>query len=179
MEFKELSIPGLWLLTPTLVSDERGFFRRSFCVDEFAAHGLAPQTVQGNISVNSVKGTMRGFHYQQEPHGEAKTLTCVTGGIFNVVVDLRRESPTFLRSETMILDAIECRSVHVPKGCANAYLTLEEGTIIHYYMSERYVPGAARGFRYDDPAFGIAWPVPPELVSAKDLAYEPFDVNCL
>jgi dTDP-4-dehydrorhamnose 3,5-epimerase len=79
----------------------------------------------------------------------------------------------------MVLDAIDCRSVHVPKGCANAYLTLEQGTIIHYYMSERYVPGAARGFRYDDPAFGVSWPMPPELVSAKDLAYEPFDVNCL
>lgn len=179
MEFQELSIPGLWLLTPSLVSDERGFFRRSFCTDEFAAHGLAPQTVQGNISVNPVKGTMRGFHYQLAPHGEAKTLTCVTGRIFNVVVDLRRESPTFLRSEIMVLDAVECKSVHVPKGCANAYLTLEQGTIIHYYMSERYVPGAARGFRYDDPAFGISWPTPPGLVSAKDLAYEPFDVSRL
>jgi dTDP-4-dehydrorhamnose 3,5-epimerase len=108
MEFQQLSIPGLWFLTPTLVRDERGFFRRSFCADEFAVQGLAPQTVQGNISVKSVKGTLRGFPYQEEPHGEAKTLTCVTGKIFNVVLDLRRESPTFLRSEIMALDAIEC-----------------------------------------------------------------------
>ena len=179
MEFQELSIPGVWLLTPTLIRDERGFFRRSFCADEFAAHGIAPQAVQGNISVNSVKGTMRGFHYQQEPHGEAKTLTCVTGAIFNVVVDVRRESPTFMRSEGIVLDAVECRSIHVPKGCANAYLTLEHDTIIHYYMSERYAPGAARGFRYDDPAFGISWPMPPEVISAKDLAYELFNVDCL
>ena len=176
MEFQELSIPGLWLLTPSLVRDERGFFRRSFCADEFAAHGLAAQVPQGNISVNPVKGTMRGFHYQQRPHEEAKTLTCITGRIFNVVVDLRPESATFLRSEILVLDDVECKSVHVPKGCANAYLTLAEGTIIHYYMSERYVPGAAKGFRYDDPAFGIPWPMRPELISQKDLAYEPFDV---
>ena len=175
MDFKQLSIPGLWLLTPQLVRDERGFFRRSFCSDEFAAHGLEAQAPQGNISVNPVKGTLRGFHYQERPHGEAKTLTCVTGSIFNVVVDLRPESPMFLQWEALELDDVACKSVHVPKGCANAYLTTSENTIIHYYMSERFVPVAAQGFRYDDPAFGVPWPFTPTVLSEKDLNYAAFN----
>ena len=171
MDFKQLSIPGLWLLTPQLVRDDRGFFRRSFCSDEFAAHGLEATAPQGNISVNPVKGTLRGFHYQESPHGEAKTLTCVTGAIFNVTVDLRPDSPTYLQWESVELDDVECRSIHVPKGCANAYLTTSENTIIHYYMSERFAPMASKGFRYDDLAFNVPWPFTPALVSQKDLSY--------
>ena len=174
MEFKQLSLPGLWLLTPQLIRDERGFFRRSFCADEFAAHGLDPASPQGNLSVNPVEGTLRGFHYQEPPYGEAKTLTCVTGSIFNVTVDLRPDSPMYLKWEAVELDAVECKSLHVPKGCANAYLTTSENTIIHYYMSERYTPTAACGFRYDDPYFNIPWPSEVRMISQKDRDYPPF-----
>ncbi len=174
MKFKKLSVDGLWLLTPQLLRDERGFFRRSFCADEFAAHGLDPASPQGNISVNPVKGTLRGFHYQEPPYGEAKTLTCVTGSIFNVTVDIRPESPTFLKWEAVELDDQDCKSIHVPKGCANAYLTTSENTVIHYYMSERFVPLAAKGFRYDDPYFAIPWPSVPAWISQKDLSYSDF-----
>ncbi len=177
MDFQQLSIPGVWILTPVLVGDERGFFRRSFCRDEFQQHGLDPEAPQGNISVNPTYGTLRGFHFQSAPNEEAKTLTCVTGSIFNVVLDLRPNSPTFLKWETLELDDVECKSIHVPKGCANAYLTTSENTIIHYYMSERYVPGAARGFRYDDPAFKIPWPFSPHLISQKDLSYGAFSAD--
>ena len=175
MDFQELSIPGLWLITPELIRDHRGFFRRSFCEDSFRAHGLCPASPQGNISVNPTRGTLRGFHFQSAPHGEAKTLTCVTGSIFNVVVDLRPHSPTFLKWEALTLDDANCKSLHVPEGCANCYLTTSENTIIHYYMGNKYVPNAAGGFRYDDPAFKIPWPFAPVLVSDKDLAYAPLD----
>lgn len=175
MNFQELSIPGAWLITAPLVGDERGFFRRSFCSQEFGLHGLEPQVLQGNISVNPTKGTLRGFHFQLPPHEEAKTLTCVSGSIFNVVLDVRPESAMFLKWQIVELDAVTSKSIYVPKGCANAYLTTSNNTVIHYYMSDKYAPGAACGLRYDDPALGVPWPCAPVLISKKDLTYPDLD----
>jgi len=177
MDFQELSIPGVWVITAPLIGDERGFFRRSFCTEEFRQHGLEPQVLQGNISVNPTKGTLRGFHFQLPPHEEAKTLTCVSGSIFNVVLDIRPKSPTFLKWEIVELDAVACKSIYVPKGCANAYLTTNDNTIIHYYMSDLYAPGAAGGLRYNDPVLGVPWPSPPVLISQKDLTYPDLDTS--
>lgn len=175
MKFVELELPGVWLLEPELVRDERGVFRRSFCAREFEAHGLAPTAVQGNISENPHDGTLRGFHYQVPPHQEAKTLTCVTGALYDIVVDLRPASPTFLKWVAVEISSADRRSLHVPAGCANAWLTMAPDTTVHYYMSAAYQPNADRGLRYDDPLFRFEWPRHPAMISRKDTAYLDFD----
>lgn len=175
MKFSELSLSGVWLIEPDLHRDERGVFRRHFCAEEFSAHGIAPAVAQGNISENPHAGTLRGFHYQASPHQEAKTLSCLTGAIYDIVVDLRRESATFMNWIAVELSAEARNSLHVPAGCANAWLTTAPQTVVHYYMSEAFAPGADRGFRYDDPAFGFRWPAPPKVISDKDRSYPDFD----
>lgn len=175
MTFTELGLPGVWLIEPVVHEDERGRFRRHFCTDEFAAHGIAPVAVQGNISENPARGTLRGFHYQLPPDAEAKTLSCITGAIYDVVVDLRPDSPMFMQWITVEISSNDRRSLHVPAGCANAWLTLVPDTTIHYYMSERYAPRAARGFRYDDPAFGVKWLAAPVVIGETDRTFPDFD----
>ena len=175
MHFTELRIPGAWLIEPEVHEDGRGSFRRHFCTHEFDAHGIKPVVAQGNISENVTKGTLRGFHYQVEPHEEAKTLSCLSGAIYDVILDLRPGSPTFLTWEAVEISAHDRRSLHVPEGCANAWLTTEPRTIVHYYMSEFFVPGAGRGIRYNDPAFGVRWPSEPVVISERDRAYPDFD----
>lgn len=179
MKFSELDIPGAWLIEPDLHRDERGVFRRHFCADEFSAHGIVPTVVQGNISENPHLGTLRGFHYQASPHQEAKTLSCLTGSIYDIVVDLRAGSATFMKWIAVELSAGDRKSLHVPAGCANAWLTTASQTCVHYYMSEFYTPGADRGFRYDDPAFTFHWPAPPKVISDKDRNYPDFDPRAL
>jgi len=168
MKFCQLSIPHVWKIEPDLVEDNRGVFRRSFCADEFRSNGLLPTVLQGNISENRKARTLRGFHYQVPPHQEAKTLTCVSGAIFDIIVDLRPKSPTFLEWTSIELSATNRLSLYVPPGCANAYLTTKNETVIHYYMSEIFDPDSYRGFNFGDPSFKFTWPFEPEEISVKD-----------
>lgn len=175
MTFTKLGLPGVWLIEPVVFTDERGSFRRHFCAEEFKAHGIDPLAMQGNISENPHRGTLRGFHYQAGRFAEAKTLSCVTGAIYDIVVDLRPASATFMQWIPVEISAADRRSLHVPAGCANGWLTLEPNTVVHYYMSALYEPASARGLRYDDPAFGFTWPIEPTVVAAKDRAFPDFD----
>ena len=175
MRFTELGIAGVWLIDADVFSDERGAFRRHFCAQEFARHGLAPTVVQGNVSENPHEGTLRGFHFQARPFEEAKTMSCLTGSVFDIVVDLRAESSTFMQWISTEFSAADRRSLHVPAGCANAWLTTSPGTTVHYYMSEMYAPNSYRGFRYDDPAFGFKWPFEPKLISKTDRGFPDFE----
>lgn len=175
MKFIELGLAGVWLIEPELVFDDRGTFRRTFCAAEFAANGLDSAAVQGNVSENPHEGTLRGFHFQLPPYEEAKTLTCVTGSLFDIIVDLRPGSKTYLRWVSCEFSASDRRSLHVPKGCANAWLTTSPNTTVHYYMGEAYRPNVDRGIRFDDPSFGFRWPREPNVISKKDLSYPDFD----
>ena len=179
MKFRELSLSGVWLIDAEPFSDDRGVFFRHFCAEEFAAHGIEPAVVQGNISVNPHLGTLRGFHYQEPPDEESKTLSCLTGAIYDIVVDLRPNSQTFMSWVSVELSAQNHRSLHLPAGCANAWLTVSENTVVHYYMSELYSPKAYCGFRYNDPGFGFDWPMEPKVISDKDNCFPDFEVQSL
>ena len=175
MKFQELGLPGVWLIEPELFKDERGVFRRHFCAEEFKAHCIEPAVMQGNISENPHRGTLRGFHYQLAPSQEAKTLSCLTGAVYDIVADMRPDSPTFMKWISVEFGAEDRRSLHVPAGCANAWLTTTDNTVMHYYMSAMYAPNSYRGFRYDDPSFGFEWPSEPAFISDKDRALPYFD----
>lgn len=177
MKFRQLDIPDVWILEPELLIDDRGVFRRSFCAEEYEQQGLVPTVLQGNISENPRRGTLRGFHYQIPPHQEAKTLTCLSGAIFDIVVDLRPDSPKFLSWLSIELDAENRISLYLPPGCANAYLTTDDDSIVHYYMSEIFVPDAYRGFLFDDPRFGFDWPFAPTVISERDSNLPILDVE--
>ena len=169
MKFKELSLSGVWLIEAESFADDRGIFRRHFCSEEFSRYGIESRVLQGNISENPYMHTLRGFHFQLPPHAEGKTISCLTGSLFDIVVDLRPNSSTFRKWEAVILDAEKRNSLYVPPGCANAYLTMNSNTIVHYYMSEIYAPASYVGFRFDDPTFAFCWPAAPRLISDKDL----------
>jgi dTDP-4-dehydrorhamnose 3,5-epimerase len=175
VKFTELGLSGVWLIEPIVHEDERGTFFRHFCAEEFAAHGLAPAAVQGNVSENPYRRTLRGIHYQIGRAAEAKTLSCITGAIYDVVVDLRPDSPTFMQWIAVEISREDRQSLHVPVGCANGWLTLSPNTTIHYYMSEIYAPASARGFRYNDPAFGFRWPLEPLVIAERDRSFPDFD----
>ncbi len=179
MKFIEVGLEGVWLIEPVAFADDRGIFRRHFCAEEFAAHGLSSMAVQGNISENLHKGTLRGFHYQLPPFAEAKTLSCITGAVYDIVVDIRLNSPTFMKWMAFEISAENRRSLHVPAGCANAWLSTMRNTILHYYMSEMFVPGSYRGIRYNDPAFGFRWPMEPVMISEKDRTFPDFNASAL
>ena len=175
MKFIELKLPGVWLIEPEVFTDERGAFRRHFCTEEFAAHGLAPMAVQGNLSENLHYGTLRGLHYQIGPDAEAKTLSCMTGSLYDIILDLRPESPTFMQWVSVEISAEDRLSLHVPAGCPNGWVTTSPNTMIHYYMSEMFAPEAARGIRYDDPTFDFRWPIEPKVISERDRTFLDFD----
>jgi dTDP-4-dehydrorhamnose 3,5-epimerase len=179
MKFTELPVAGAFLIDAEPFSDERGTFRRSFCRDEFAKHGLDPNVAQGNISENPKRGTLRGFHFQHMPAKEGKTLSCATGKVFDIVVDLRPSSPTFLTWASLELSAAARNGLYVPAGCGNAWLTLEDNTHVHYYMTSLYEPGRDAGIRYNDPLFKFNWPLEPVVISAKDLSYPDLDPKIL
>jgi len=174
MRFHEQNIRGVWIIESEPHVDERGLFRRHFCAEEFAAHGLCPRVTQGNISENTHRHTLRGFHYQEPPHGESKTMSCIAGGLHVIVADIRPDSPTYLRWTAADLTAANRRSIHISPGCAMAILTLEDHTMMHYYMSEPFSGQSYRGLRYDDPAFGFVWPAEPRVISEKDRSYPDF-----
>jgi dTDP-4-dehydrorhamnose 3,5-epimerase len=158
MTFRELELPGAFLIELDRIEDERGFFARTFCRDEFAEHGLATEIVQANTAFNRRNGTLRGMHFQAAPHEEAKLVRCTRGAVYDVIVDLRRDSPTFTRWVSVELTVEKDTMLYVPEGFAHGYQTLEDETETSYLMSQRYEPSAGRGVRWDDPAFGIEWP---------------------
>ncbi|HKW94439.1 MAG TPA: dTDP-4-dehydrorhamnose 3,5-epimerase [Methylomirabilota bacterium] len=174
MIFAETPIPGVWIIEPERLADERGFFARSWCEREWASRGLNPRIVQCNISFNKRRGTLRGMHYQAPPFEEAKLVRCIRGAIHDVVIDLRPESTTFKRHAAVRLDAESRRMLYVPEGVAHGFQTLEDETEIFYQMSEFYAPDHARGVRWDDPAFGIQWPPDDRTISARDRTYPDF-----
>ncbi len=175
MLFSDAGLAGVYLLDLERQQDERGFFARTFCEREFAAHGLSTRYPQCNLSFNLRRGTLRGLHYQAAPHREAKIVRCSRGALHDVVVDLRPGSPSHGRWVAFLLDAESRRAIYVPPGCAHGFITLQDETEVLYHMGELYVAEAARGVRWDDPAFAIRWPLPPVVISARDRAYADFD----
>jgi len=179
MRFLQTPLPGVWAIEPERIGDERGWFARTFDADEFRARGMDPAVAQGNASHNARRGTLRGLHYQADPHGESKLVRCVRGAIFDVAVDLRRDSPTFCAWHGLELSAENGLSLYIPAGLAHGFLTLADDSDVVYQMGHRYVPDAARGVRYDDPAFAIEWPIVegpegPLIVSERDASYPDF-----
>jgi dTDP-4-dehydrorhamnose 3,5-epimerase len=168
MKFIEQKIKGVFIIEPTPFVDERGIFRRHFCQREFENYGLISRLSQANVSENKYKHTLRGFHYQENPHGEGKTLSCLVGKLYDIVVDLRPQSPTYHQWIGVELNQENRHSLHVPPGCAHAFITLEEGCLIHYYCSEFYHGPAERGIRYNDPFFKFVWPAEVKHISDKD-----------
>lgn len=175
MIFAETKIAGAVLIRAQPVDDERGFFARTYCEEEFTDHGLDPRVVQHSVSYNRRRGTLRGMHFQVPPHAENKLVSCGRGSIYDVVLDLRRESPTYRRWISATLSANGLETLFVPKGCAHGFITLEDDTLVQYKVSELYAPEAARGLRFDDPAFAIEWPLAPVVISPRDLGYLPYD----
>jgi dTDP-4-dehydrorhamnose 3,5-epimerase len=171
MIFTETEIPGAFVLDLEIRQDDRGLFARTFCQNEFVAHGLEPSVVQCNLSYNHRRGTLRGMHYQVAPAGEAKLVRCTRGAIYDVIVDLRPESPSYLRHIGVELTEENRRSLYVPALFAHGYLTLTDGAEVAYQVSEFYTPAAERGLRYDDPRLGIEWPVAVTTISDKDAAW--------
>lgn len=174
MIFRETSIAGVWIVEPERYDDARGFFARTWDIQEFTERGLDPRVVQCSISFNHRRGTLRGLHYQAPPHKEAKLVRCTAGSIFDVAVDLRPDSPTFRSWAGRELSANNRVALYVPEGCAHGFLTLADDTEVAYQISEFHVPDAARGVRWDDPAFGIAWPSDAVVVNERDSSYPDF-----
>ena len=168
MKFYEQKLKGVYLIEPTPFEDERGVFRRHFCSQELSENKIVTDVLQSNVSENNYAHTLRGFHYQVEPYGEGKTLSCLKGSIYDIIVDLRTESPTFMQWVSFELNEKNRNSIHIAPGCANAFLTLEDNSLIHYYCSQPYNPSAERGIRYNDPSFNFEWPCDPVVISEKD-----------
>ncbi len=173
MIFHETTVDGAMLVDLEPHGDERGFFARAWCQNEFEAQGLTSRLVQVNLSHSRDAGTLRGMHFQRAPHEEAKLVRCTRGALFDVVADMRPGSPTEGRWFGTTLTAENRRMLYVPEGCAHGFLTLEDDTEALYQVSEFYAPGAEGGFRWDDPAFAIRWPRTPAVLSEKDEAWAP------
>jgi len=171
MIFTETPLPGAFLVDLEPRGDDRGFFARSFCAREFEDHGLKPVIAQANLSWNHIKGTMRGLHYQAPPAAETKLVRCTAGAIWDVIVDIRPGSPTHGRHFGVELTAGNRRALYVPEMFAHGYLTLTDGAEVTYSVGEFYTPGVEGGYRWDDPALGIDWPIPVEVISEKDAAW--------
>ena len=171
MIFRSTPIPGAWIVEPEARADERGFFARSWCRREFEARGLAPDFAQVNIGYNFKKGTLRGLHFQTSPWQEVKLVRCTWGAIYDVMVDLRPDSPTYKQWVGVELTEDNHQLLYVPEGCAQGYQTLIDDTEMCYQTSQFYAPDAASGVRFDDPAFGIVWPLPATLISKADRSW--------
>ena len=169
MKFEELEIKGSFLIHAEPFKDSRGIFRRNFCKKEFENYGITSNVAQTNISENNFMYTLRGFHYQSSPYGEGKTMTVINGRIYDIIVDLRKESDTYLKWVSFELSPDMRTSFHVPPGCANAFMTLENSTLVYYCSSYPYTAEAERGIRYSDPLFKFKWPIrEPKYISDKD-----------
>lgn len=168
MKFTEADIKGVFIIDMQLLQDERGFFSRSFCKNEFEAHGLKGDIVQTNVSFNAKKGTLRGIHMQQEPYSETKIVRCSRGSIYDVVIDMRPASATYMQWFGMNLKADDHRMIYIPENFAHGFITLEDNTEVTYLHTEFYTPGHEKGFRWNDPAFNINWPIEPLVMAEKD-----------
>ena len=171
MIFTESPLPGAFLVDLELLSDERGFFARSYCVDEFAAQGISASLRQCSVSYNARTGTLRGLHYQAAPHEEHRLVRCTAGAIFDVIVDIRPHSRHYRRWFATELSAQNRRALFIPPGFAHGFLTLSDDAEVYYMISVSHSPAHAQGFRWNDPAFGIEWPFPPSVISTRDAAY--------
>jgi dTDP-4-dehydrorhamnose 3,5-epimerase len=174
MRFRETRVHGAFLIDLDRREDKRGFFARSWCTKEFEAHGLNPRVVQINVGYTEKKAGIRGLHFQLPPHEEAKTVRCTRGAIFDVVVDLRPDSPTFRQWAGHEITAENHQMLYVPEGCAHGYQTLMDATEMEYTTSALYAPDAARGVRFDDPAFDIRWPLQAGAVSDADRSWQDY-----
>jgi len=172
--FNELEISGVFHVEQELHGDDRGFFARIWCQEEFKKHGLNDRLVQCSVSFNAKKGTLRGMHYQVAPYREAKLVRCSHGAIYDVAVDLRPESPTFKRHVGAELSEQNRKMLYVPEGFAHGFITLRDQTEVLYHISEFWSPAHARGVRWNDPAFGIKWPAQPEIIADRDRNYPDF-----
>ena len=174
MRFIETDLKPALIIESERQQDKRGFFARTFCSEEFTAHGLNPRVVQCSISFNHKRGTLRGMHYQIAPHEETKLVRCTRGAIYDVVIDLRPESPTWKQWMTMELTAENRKILYIPEGFAHGFQTLDDDTEVFYMMSDFYDSECSRGVRWDDPAFGIDWPHCERIISARDQQYPDF-----
>jgi dTDP-4-dehydrorhamnose 3,5-epimerase len=182
MKFIETRLKGAFVIELEKKEDERGFFARTYCRREFESRGLNPNVVQCNISYNRTRGTLRGMHYQVSPHEEAKLVGCIRGAIYDVVIDLRPDSPMYCQwmalelsghnSAHCSLPAADFKMIYIPEGFAHGFQTLEDNTLVSYQISEFYHPESARGIRWDDPMFGIEWPIHDKVISDRDRSYD-------
>jgi dTDP-4-dehydrorhamnose 3,5-epimerase len=175
MIFTESALAGAYFVDMERIEDERGFFARSYCADEFAALHLSAALRQCSVSFNAKRGTLRGMHYQAPPHAEEKLVRCTSGAIFDVIVDIRAESPTHRRWVGTELTAGNRRSLYIPEGFAHGFVTLTDDAEVFYMISVPYAPSFSCGIRWNDPALGIEWPVEPSVVSARDAGYALLD----
>jgi dTDP-4-dehydrorhamnose 3,5-epimerase len=174
MDFQPLAIAGAYLIDPLPTSDERGMFLRTYCRNEFEQHGLDATIAQSSASFNRRKGTLRGMHYQREPHAETKVVRCSRGAVFDVILDLRRESSSYRQWQAVELSESNHRMLYIPKGVAHGFLTLSDASEVVYQISEFYHPESSDGVRWDDPAFAISWPAIPSVISDRDRGYPDF-----
>lgn len=174
MRFLPTKLNGAWLVQLEAARDNRGFFARTFCFEEFAKHGLETNYCQHSISVSTRKGTLRGMHYQREPYSEVKLVRCVKGVIWDAIIDIRTTSPTFGQWEAFELSDSNRNQLYIPKGFAHGFQTITDDVEVSYLISEPYLPEAVDGLRYNDPSFVIAWPMPITAISDKDLAWPDF-----
>ena len=177
MIFAATQLDDAWLIEVEPREDQRGFFARTWCRQELAAQGLDTELAQQSLSYNRHRGTLRGLHFQRSPHEETKIVRCTRGGIFDVIVDLRPRSPTYLQWQGFELTAENRKALYVPKGFAHGFQTLTDEAEIAYQISAFYAPDSAGGYRYDDPEFGIAWPLSVTAISERDLEWPPFKSN--
>jgi dTDP-4-dehydrorhamnose 3,5-epimerase len=177
MKLKTTAIADVFELQLSPIVDDRGFFARTFCPAKLTELGVHFTPTQINMSRNTARHTLRGMHFQPAPYAEAKIVRCTRGRIYDVVADIRPESPTYKRWTTIELDADQANAIIIPEGCAHGFLTLAPECDVVYQMGRSYVPGHARGFRYDDPSFAIHWPERPAIISAADLDWPPYSID--
>lgn len=171
MIFTETPIAGAYIVDIEPSRDERGFFARTYCEREFGAHGLVSHFAQCSVSRNAGRGIVRGLHYQVEPHGETKLVRCSHGAVYDVIADLRRDSPSFLRWAAFELSGENSRSIYIPPLVAHGYQALTDGAELFYQISTPYHPESVRGVRWNDPRLGVKWPIEPPILSARDASY--------
>ena len=174
MIFHETALKGAYVIEPERKEDDRGFFARTWCREEFASHGLSTTLVQCNISYNHKRGTLRGMHFQKVPHAEVKLVRCTAGAIFDVIVDLRPRSSTYAKYFSVVLSRANRHMLYIPEGMAHGFQTLEDSTEVFYQMSHRYEGSSAGGVRWNDPQFGIAWPPDTRIIAERDQQHPDF-----
>lgn len=168
MRFVRVDVEGAYVIEPYRIEDERGFFARAWCENELSEAGLCASIRQSNMALSHARGTLRGLHFQRAPHEEVKIIRCVKGAIFDVVVDLRPDSTTYLKWDSVELNDANHLALYVPAGCATGYITLMDDSAIHYHTSQAFNAGSATGIRFDDPSIGIQWPMEPTVMSVQD-----------